>query len=422
MKNFVAFTIIILLFSCKEDKNRDYDQKTNGVEEKGSLLDNEGKLNSGMYKASLVVQDDEILPFLFEVTSNNGLKIFNAEEVITIDEPTYRNDSVFINFPVYEGYIAAKLDGNTLTGSFIKESLDRVVPFEAEKSSKRFTTKNKASKNISGNWETVFSPNSDEDMYIAKGIFKQKGDIVTGTFRTTTGDYRYLEGVMDGNQMKLSAFDGAHAFLFTATVTDSTMSGQFYSGNHWKEPFTAKRNEAYELPNANSLTYLKDGYDKVEFSFPDASGKMVSLNDARFKGKVVLVQIMGTWCPNCLDESKFYSDYYKQHKGEDIEFVALAFEYAKTKEKAFNNIKRLKERIGIQYPILLAQVGTSSKLKANEKLPMLNHVLSYPTTIYIDKKGKVRKIHTGFNGPATGSKYTEFVDEFEAYTKALIGE
>jgi NurA-like 5'-3' nuclease len=102
--------------------------------------------------------------------------------------------------------------------------------------------------------------------------------------------------------------------------------------------------------------------------------------------------------------------------------VALAFEYAKTPEIAFKNIKRLKAHTGISYSVLLAQYGSSSKLQAQEKLPMLNHVLSYPTTIYIDKTGKVRKIHTGFNGPATGEKYTEFIAEFNQFVNDLLLE
>ncbi len=114
--------------------------------------------------------------------------------------------------------------------------------------------------------------------------------------------------------------------------------------------------------------------------------------------------------------------FYENNKDKDIEFIALAFEYAKTKEEAFSRIERLQEKIGIDYPILLAQYGTSDKVKAQEKLPMLNHVLSYPTSIYIDKTGKVRKIHTGFNGPATGEKYVEFKDEFEAFVGRLLEE
>ena len=316
------------------------------------------------------------------------------------------------------------LKKNELKGEFIKESLDRIVPFQAQFGvDTRFDVgSTEVRANVSGIWETVFSPNNEDDRYIAKGIFDQEGNRVTGTFRTTTGDYRYLEGVLEGNTMKLSTFDGAHAFLFTAEVTDSTMNGKFYSGNHWEEPFTAQRNETYELPDANDLTFLKEGYDSFAFNFPNSEGEMVSLNDAQFQNKVVIVQIMGTWCPNCLDESRFYSEFYDNNAEKDIEFVALAFEYAKSEEKAFNSVKRLKNDVGIQYPILLAQYGTSSKTKAQEKLPMLNHVLSYPTSIFIDKEGKVRKIHTGFNGPATGEKYIEFKSEFTAFVDQLLAE
>ena len=149
---------------------------------------------------------------------------------------------------------------------------------------------------------------------------------------------------------------------------------------------------------------------------------MISLEDERFKNKVVLVQIMGSWCPNCLDESKYYSEFYKENKDKGLEIVALAFEYAKTKEKAFNSIARMQDRVGIEYSILLAQYGTSNKAQAQEKLPMLNHVLSYPTTIFVDKKGLVRKIHTGFNGPATGDKYMSFQKEFEDFVNHLLKE
>ena len=245
---------------------------------------------------------------------------------------------------------------------------------------------------------------------------------MTGTIRTTTGDYRYLEGVVSGREMKFSVFDGAHAFLFNGKIARDNMKGVFYSGNHYKAFFKGTRNADYELPHEDSLTFLKEGYDTLEFSFPDLNGNMISLNDEQFQDEVVIAQIMGSWCPNCLDESKYYSQYFKNNPNDDLEIVALAFEYAKTSEKAIASLKRLKERVGIEYPILLAQYGTSDKAEAQKKLPMLNHVLSYPTTIFIDKKGKVRKIHTGFNGPATGDKYVEFKKEFEDFVSKLLAE
>lgn len=403
MHKILVLLAITLIFSCQEQSTQEF-------------------LSYGDYRAELQINDTEVLPFTFKVKGANNLTVFNAEEQIEVNEIEYRNDSVFIKMPVFEALLAAKVKNETLTGNFIIEGKDRVVPFKAKKNNTRFNVEAKAEANITGNWETIFSPENEADKYIAKGVFKQNGNQVTGTFLTETGDYRFLEGVINGADLKLSTFDGAHAFLFTGKVTDSTINGTFYSGSHWKEPFTAKRNESYQLPSADALTFLNEGYDSLAFTFPDANGNMISLTDERFKNKVVLVQIMGTWCPNCLDESKYYAEFYKENKDKGLEVVALAFEYAKTDEKAFASIKRLQDRIGVAYPILLAQTGTTSKQKAQEKLPMLNHVLSYPTTVFVDKKGKVRKIHTGFNGPATGEKFTEFKTEFKAFVGELLAE
>ncbi len=384
-------------------------------------------LKEGPWRAELAVSDSEVLPFNFQVvktpTGNYQMIVNNALEKIKVDEIKLSKDSIIIQMPVFEGYIAGILKEEKIQGQFIKESLERYVPFIAEYgTSPRFSMENPAEYDVTGNWEVTFEFDKEESAYPAKGIFIQKGNSVTGTFRTETGDYRYLEGIVDGSQLKLSTFDGSHAFLFTASLTDSTMLGKFYSGNHYMENFKGKRNEMFELPNANMLTFLKEGYEKFEFSFPDEQRKIVSLSDNEFQGKVVLVQIMGTWCPNCLDETKYYVDYLKKNSNPDLRFIALAFEYAKTEDKAWEGIQRLKERVGVDYPILLAQMGTSSKSKANEKLPMLNHVLSYPTTIYIDKKGEVRKIHTGFNGPATGEKHEEFKKKFNETIVGLLEE
>lgn len=384
-------------------------------------------LTTGFWRTTLEVQDQEQLPFIFESMADGTMVIQNAEERIVVDEIVIDGDSIRIQTPVFEGYFAGVFsdDGQKITGDFIKPSLDRIVPFTMQYGEEnRFpaSTSQSAAVNISGSWETVFSADGPEDRYIAKGIFQQDGNRITGTFRTTTGDYRYLEGVMNGNNFKLSTFDGAHAFLFTGTATDSSFEGNFYSGNHWKEPFRAKRNENYELPDAKDLTFLKEGYEAVAFSFPDANGNIVSLSDARFQNKVVLVQLLGSWCPNCLEETKFYVDYLKKNPEVELEIIGLAFEYAPTKEKALSSIKRLTDRLEVPYPVLLAQFGSSDKKLANEKLPMLNHVLSYPTTIYIDKKGAVRRVHTGYNGTATGEKHTEFVKDFEDFIKELAEE
>jgi thiol-disulfide isomerase/thioredoxin len=400
MKYSLLIFSVLFLFSCQKNT-----QKT---------------LQKGTYRAVLKVQDNQELPFIFEVKNDSLLHIFNADEIISVDEITYQNDSVKIQTPFFEGYIIAKIEDNRLKGSFIKPSLDSIVPFEAAKGSVRFSSTNAATTNITGNWETIFSKNYEHEKYIAKGIFNQKGKHVSGTFRTTTGDYRYLEGIVTGDSLRISTFDGAHAFLFTAKITDSTMNGFFYSGNHWKEPFTAKLNNEYELPNEENLTFIRKGYENFDFSFPDTRGRIVSLSDPEFQNKTIIIQIMGTWCPNCLDESKFLVNYLKENPDKEIKVIALAFEVAKTREVAFQRIKRLKERLGIRYPILLAQYGNlADKKLAQQKLPMLNNLISYPTTLFLDKKGSIQKINTGFNGPATGKKYKVFKNEFENFMNVL---
>ncbi len=404
MKRIWVFVIsfTLLLASCEEEKK---------------------DIATGDWLAKLEVSPTETLPFNFSISKGENesyiVEMYNAEEVILVEEIEVWNDSIHIKMPVFEGYLLGTFTEKEISGNFIKESLDRIVPFKAKFGKKdRFKVSSSAITNISGIWEVDFDVETENE-YPAKGIFRQDGNDVEGTFRTKMGDYRYLEGIVTGDTLKLSTFDGAHAFLFIAKISDSTLQGNFYSGNHAVEKFVGKRNEAFELPDADSLTFLKEGYDRFYFSFPDETGKTVALSDSRFDNKVVLVQIMGTWCPNCLDETKFYIDFLDKNPDLNVEFVALAFEYAKTEEKAWEGIKRLKNKLGVDYPILLAQYGSSDKQKANEKLPMLNHVLSYPTTIYIGKEGNVEKIHTGFNGPATGEKHEAFKKEFKETIRKL---
>ena len=402
MRNSLLIFLLLLILSCQEKAVK--------------------TLEIGTYRGNLIAQDNQAMPFIFEVTSDTTLKIFNAEEVIEVDEISYKNDSVFINLPFFRTVINAKFDGKNIRGQWIDADRDRYVEFYSEYDvENRFDDEpTNDDIDVSGVWEMEF--NDYGNIYPAKAILEQNGNKVTGNIRTPTGDYRYLEGVVTADTLKISTFDGAHAFLFKAHVTDSSMVGGFYSGNHSLETFVGKPNPDFEMTDAYTLTFIKEGYDTFNFSFPDLEGNMVSFADERFKDKVVLVQLMGSYCPNCLDETRFYSKFYEANKDKGLEIIALAFENAKTKEKAINGLNRMKERVGLNYEILIAQIGTNDKGKAHEKMPMLNKVMSYPTTIYLDRTGKVRKIHTGFNGPATGDKYISFQKEFNALMETLLSE
>ncbi|MCK5637324.1 MAG: TlpA family protein disulfide reductase, partial [Flavobacteriaceae bacterium] len=196
--------------------------------------------------------------------------------------------------------------------------------------------------------------------------------------------------------------------------------GEYWSGKTGYKTFVAVKNENAKLPNANELTFLKEGHDEIEFSFPGLDGMPIALNNEKYQNKVIILQILGTWCPNCMDETKFYAEWYKKNKNKGVEIIGLAYEVKPDFEYARNRVQTMKEKLKVDYDFVIA--GTSTTKSASESLPMLNKVISFPTTIIIDKKGKVRRIHTGFSGPATGVYYEKFVDEFNQLMKELIDE
>lgn len=345
----------------------------------------------------------------------------NAKEIIEVDEVSQVGDSLFIRMPVFDSEFRGKIVADSvIRGHWHNYSRgDYKIPFEATHG--EWICESGDAVDFNGRWAVNFGKDSME-LTPAVGIFSQDNNEVTGTFLTETGDYRYLQGCVVGGEMTLSTFDGAHAFLFTLKMAgDKSLSGTFFSGKHWNELFTAVRDDSATLRDPETLTYLNPGYDKFSFSFPALDSQLVSLEDAQFQGKVVLVQIMGSWCPNCLDESKLYAQWYDKYHDQGLEIIGLAFERTPTFAKAASNIRRLQKRLGTPYPILIASTS-NNKQEAAKKLPMLNHVMSYPTSIFIDRSGDVQKIHTGFYGPGTGAYYTEFVEEMEALLEELIAE
>ena len=374
------------------------------------------------------------LPFIFEVIHTTidsfYIEIINGEERIKIPnehihygkDRTNGHDTILIEFPHYDAYIKARFEASVLEGDyFLTNKPNYRIHFVARQGQNhRFSQLRKEPvMDISGTWETMFEVETKHP-YKGIGEFKQDGNHLTGTFMTETGDYRYLEGTVQANKIYLSTFDGTHAFLFEGKILeDSSIIGSFRSGNHYRTVWEAKRNPNVQLKSAYDLTYLKDGYDKFTFSFPNTEGETVSINDAAFQNKAKIVQILGTWCPNCADETKFLSNYLKENPREDLAVIGLAYERQTDFKLAARAVNRLKERFDVPYDILIA--GSSDKDEAAKTLPMLNAIISFPTMIFIDKNGQVKKIHTGFAGPAT-SAYEDFKIEFEETLKEILEE
>ena len=369
---------------------------------------------------ALQLNDTIELPVYFYINAKNIL-IQNGDEKIYIDEVIHKEDSIFFRMPVFDSEFRCKITGDKMKGNFYNYARKNknIIPFHAERcvSISSPPISNKPSLNISGRYHVVFNDES-VDSKDAVGIFTQNGINLTGTFLTTTGDYRYLSGNIENDRIWLSTFDGSHLFMFTALIkNDSLINGEFFSGQHWHGTWMGWKDENAKLQSADSLTFLNPGFDKFDFTFPDENGKNVSLSDAMFKNKSVIIQIMGTWCPNCMDETKFLSEWYNKNRKKNIEIIALDYERFLDTTTVNKNIRRLKKRFDVNYPILFA--GSSDKKEASLTLPMLNRVFAFPTTIYLNKEKKVIKIHAGFSGPATGEEYEKFIEWFENLTDQI---
>ncbi len=384
-------------------------------------------LKTGIWRGEIIAQNNKI-PFNFEVIKNKNnytINLINGDEVLEIEAVKIKEDSLFFDFHIFDTSIKAKIENDKLTGSYTKNyAKDYVLPFSAVYGKTGRFDDVKSDHNFDGTWETTFLTKEGKEI-AAIGIFKTENSVFKGTFLTKTGDYRFLDGYTHNDTMNLFTFDGNHIYKFKAfKQNDSVLRGEYWSGKTGYRTFISKKNPDAKLPDANMLTFLKDGYDKIEFSFPDLEGNPVTLNDKKYQEKVVLLQIFGTWCPNCMDETKFYSNWYNKNKDKGVEIIGLAYENKKNGKADFeyakSRVEKMKKKYHVNYDFVIA--GTSSSKEASKSLPMLNKIMSFPTTIFIDRKGKVRKIHTGFSGPATGKYYEAYVNEFNSFMEELINE
>ncbi len=389
----------------------------------------QNKLQTGIWRGVLKTSAGNDMPFNFEVKDTAGtpqLAIINGDERLKVTDIKINGDSVFIHMPLFDSEFKLKFFGDSLKGQWIKHLgvRDTQMDFTAAPNTawRFFKDPEKSGFNVGGRWAAVFGEGDSKEELV--GEFKQTGQRVTGTFLSISGDYRFLEGTVSGNQLYLSCFDGGHAYLFTATITDAnTLTvGLYYAGYSGLDKWSALRDANAKLPDAYSLTALKPGYNKIAFTFKDINGHDVSLSDARFKNKVVIVQILGSWCPNCMDETNFLvNNYYPKYHTKGVEIIGLAYERTTDFANSQRTLKQLKTHFNIPYPLLITGF-TPSKGDPEKSLPMLADFKGFPTTIIIDKKGDVRKIHTGFSGPGTGEYYTQFIDEFEKLTDDLLRE
>ncbi len=370
------------------------------------------------------------LPFNFDLTYSNGkptITVRNASEKINITDIIIKSDSLLFMMPVFDTGFRLKMHNDSLTGLWInynKTEKNKIPFYAVHNDTRRFISLSKTHLDFTGQYEVTFEKGTTDE-YKAIGVFNQLGNKVTGTFLTETGDYRFLEGNADNNTLSLSCFDGSHAFLFKAISSKESskadsLKGKVYYGISGSETWEATRNTNFTLKDPESITYLKNKEDSVWFTFKNLAGMPVSLTDAKYKNKPVIIQIMGSWCPNCMDETAYLSKVYKSYHPKGLEIIALAYERTPSFEKACANVTRLKTKYSAGYTFLIT--GLTGKTKASESLPFLNAVTAFPTTIILDKKHHVKSIYTGFNGPATGKAYYRYAKKTESLIQQLLLE
>jgi thiol-disulfide isomerase/thioredoxin len=409
-------------------------------------------LKPGPWRGELAIQGQQ-LPFLFEVKEEGAKPVvylinkgLNGEERLRCDEISAAGDSITIRLHAFDAALVVRYNSGQSNMSGVWVKYDTKTPYRVPLTIERLPTDAKLSnpyygnqqensdKLFTGTWRTTFT-DEDGKSYPAVGIFSQDPQKLTGTFLTTTGDYRYLGGrtaatVGTGtkgdeepaNTFRLTTFDGGHAFLFTAAKQpDGTLKGDFYSGKSGHETWTATLDPKAKLPDADTLTYLKKGESRLNFKFPSVvKGGSISPTDPKYRGKVVVIQVLGSWCPNCMDETKFLAPWYEQNKARGVEVIGLGYERMPEYDQAAARLRQMKERLHVGYD--LAAAGVSNKDSVAKSMPQLAKFLAFPTTIFLDKKGVVRSIHTGFSGPGTGKYYAEETAGFNRTVDKLLNE
>lgn len=378
------------------------------------------QLQPGAYRWRIVRNDQKAIVFTTYVfDAGKKMYLINGKDSLLVDQISPEGDSIHIELPYYESsFMLKQASRKTLRGYWIKKSGGVEIlrmPVEVEQGiSQRFFASRRAGKNISGEWATTFSGEGNKT--VAGGDFVQRGNHLTGTFRTSYGDYRFLEGIVSGDSVFLSGFDGSMALLFEGKISAHGIEGKMYSRN--ATPLVWKSHKGKAVIDTD-LSRVKPGAGKVQFSYPDVFGKQVSLSDPEFKDKVVVIQLMGSWCPNCFDEMGFVLENYNRYHAMGVAFVAIAYERTEDFAASVKALEPFLKKFHPPYHVLIPPVSVADEQKAEKTFPQINGIFAFPTTIFLDKNGNIAKIHTGFDGPATGIHFEKFKKDFEQTLKYL---
>lgn len=386
------------------------------------------ELQPGSYRATLELPGKKSVPFGLDVAqeeSGKVLYVINGDERVRLDEVQATPGRLRARFPGYETVLTAKVTGDELTGDVALVHADGKVlalPFTAQlgETWRFYPDALPDNADFAGRWDVTFTDGSGRH---TPGVatFDQSFEDVTGTVHMPADDQRYLAGEAHDEELRLSRFDGGAVVLYEAKLNaKGELVGEAWSDRGGSQRFVATRNPDAAIDAAALASHLRNPEAPFTFAFKDVDGKTVSTSDPRFKDKVLLVTLAGSWCPNSHDEARLLVQLDRQYRSRGLEIVSLMFEQHADFKRAVAAVQRFREAYGIGYPTLIA--GAADKMKALAVLPQLDAVLAYPTAIFIDRAGHVRKIHTGFAGPATGVQHDLLAHEFTDTIETLLAE
>ena len=374
----------------------------------------------GQWRVSFDAHPGGPLPFTLDVREGKTgpqAWMVNAPERLKVEQVQVTGDSITLIFPSYNSKLELKAAGNdTLSGTatVLRATGTVTLAARAQRGSWRFTpTAVKPAGNVTGRWNLTYGDNKVKGLV----LLKQVGSQVSGTVQLPTGDMRYLSGELNGTQLKLSTFDGSFTNLWTGTLVGDTLKGAQFAatsrptGNAWE----AKKERQATM---NAVLVEAPGGERLSFRLPTPEGQMISLNDARYKGKVVVITLGGAWCPNCHDEAIFMGPYAARRQKEGLEMIGLQFEYGTDQARAMRQITSFKNRYKLPYPMVYG--GQPNAEDTKKVLGDLAPVKVWPSTIFIGRDGRVKEVHVGWAGPATGALSEKVKREFdETVTKLL---
>ncbi|HEY5559826.1 MAG TPA: TlpA disulfide reductase family protein [Steroidobacteraceae bacterium] len=381
----------------------------------------------GSYRGVLSIAGGD-LPFGLELAREDGAAVaylINGPERVRATKVQLDGTRLSIRMPGYQNRLEAEFKDARFEGTVqllrprgvIKSVRFVGMPGQAWRF---FPKPDIAPADFSGRWALTFR-GDDGSERAAIAELQQRDHEVWGTVLRASGDDRYIAGEARGDTLFLSRFDGGSAYLYLGRLAaDGVLAGDFHGASGAHETWSGRRDPDAKLEDPARLTQLKPGFDQLEFTFPDLDGYLRKFPDARHAGKVVLITIGGSWCPNCHDEAVFLAELLATRRAQGLEVIQLMFEYTPDFASASLAAREFVEKFAIDYPVLIA--GTTTDDDVLKKLPQLASFRAYPTLFAIDRRGRVRNIHAGFSGPATGSHFETQNRELTALVDALLAE